>query len=452
MSNRRPAEPHYSGRPTGGLARSPAERLEPTRPVARQRRQRFSRERGQPRPFVRFVSGVFTLLLLVMLLAAGSAVFLQSKVDAPGPLAQSKAVTIPKGDSTHEIAARLERDGFVSDRRLFVAGYLLSKLSGWGEGSRSVQLKAGDYMIPQAASVRQVIDIISEGKTITYKVTVPEGLTSEQVVERLKADSSLAGEIAELPPEGSLLPETFIVQRGASRQSVIDKMQVESRKLSEKMWGQRRKDLPLKSWEEAVILASIVEKETGRNDERERVAAVFINRLRQKMRLQSDPTIVYGISGGKAVWNRPILRSEIGQKTAHNTYQIDGLPPTPICNPGKAAIEAVLNPAETKDLYFVADGAGGHIFSETLKDHNANVQKWRAVEKDVKAKLVPVPAPGDTPTTAQPKTRAVVRTPPDKSKSTSPPSAPAPGSEPAAGKDAKGWTSTTQPVPSPPKR
>ena len=452
MSNRRPADPHFTGRSTGALARSPAERLEPTRPVARQRRQRFSRERGPPRPFIRFLSGVFTLLLLVMLLAAGSAVFLQSKVDAPGPLAQSKAVTIPKGDSTHEIAARLERDGFVSDRRLFVAGYLMSKMSGWGDGSRSVQLKAGDYMIPQAASVRQVIDIISEGKTITYKVTIPEGLTSEQIVERLKADNNLAGEIAELPPEGSLLPETFIVQRGASRQSVIDKMQVESRKLSEKMWEQRRKDLPLKSWEEAVILASIVEKETGRNDERERVAAVFINRLRQKMRLQSDPTIVYGISGGKAVWNRPILRSEIGQKTAHNTYQIDGLPPTPICNPGKAAIEAVLNPAETKDLYFVADGSGGHIFSETLKDHNTNVQKWRAVEKEMKAKLVPAPAPGDTPTTAQPKTRAVVRTPPDKGKSSSPPSPPAPGSEPAVGKDAKGWTPTTQPVPPPPKR
>jgi len=424
------------------MARSPAERLEPTRPVARQRRQRFSRERGQPRPFVRFVSGVFTLLLLVMLLVAGSAIFLQSRVDAPGPLVQSKAVTIPKGDSTHEIAARLERDGFVSDRRLFVAGYLLSKMSGWGEGSRSVQLKAGDYMIPQAASVRQVIDILSEGKTITYKVTIPEGLTSEQIVERLKADNSLSGDIAEVPPEGSLLPETFIVQRGASRQSVIEKMQVESRRLSEKMWDQRRKELPLKSWDEAVILASIVEKETGRNDERERVAAVFINRLRQKMRLQSDPTIVYGISGGKAVWNRPILRSEIVQKTAHNTYQIDGLPPTPICNPGRAAIEAVLNPAATKDLYFVADGAGGHIFSETLKDHNTNVQKWRAVEKELRAKTVPAPSPGDTPTTAQPKTRAVVRTPPEKK---APQPDPGQGAAPGGNQDGKSWGPTTQP-------
>lgn len=451
MSNRRPAEPHYSGRSSGPLARSPAERLEPTRPVARQRRQRFSRERGPARPFVRFISGTFTLVLLVMLLVAAVAVFLQGRIDAPGPLARSKPITVPKGESAHEIAARLERDGVVYDRRLFVAGYLLSKMSGWGEGSRPVQLKAGDYMIPQAASIRQVVDIIAEGKTVTYKVTIPEGLTSEQIVERLKADSSLAGEITEPPPEGTLLPETFIVQRGASRQSIIEKMQAESRKLAEKMWEQRKKDLPLKTWAEAVILASIVEKETGRNDERERVAAVFVNRLKQKMRLQSDPTIVYGISGGKAVWNRPILRSEIVQKTAHNTYQIDGLPPTPICNPGKAAIEAVLNPADTKDLYFVADGSGGHVFSETLRDHNAGVQKWRAVEKEIRAKTVPAPPPGDTPTTAPPKARAAVRTPPDKGKA---PQQQAPGqSNPAgaAAPDGKGWNSTTQPAQAQPK-
>jgi len=450
MSSRRPAEPHFSGRPTGALARSPAERLEPTRPVARQRRQRFSRDRSPSRPFVRFLSGVFTLLLLVMLLAAGSAVWLQTKIEAPGPLARSKPVVIPKGESAPEIAARLDRDGVVSSRHLFIAGYLLTKMSSWTEGGRSVQLKAGDYLIPQAASVRQVVDIIAEGRTVSYKVTIPEGLTSEQIVERLKADNNLAGEAAEIPPEGSLLPETFVVQRGASRQSIIDKMQAESRKLSERMWDQRKKDLPLKTWEEAVILASIVEKETGRNDERERVAAVFINRLKQKMRLQSDPTIVYGISGGKAVWNRPILRSEIAQKTPHNTYQIDGLPPTPICNPGKAAIEAVLNPADTKDLYFVADGTGGHIFSETLKGHNANVQKWRAVEKEMKAKVTPAPSSGDTPTTAQPKTRAVVRTPPDKGKA-SPQPGPGQGNAPEADRDGKGWTSTTQPTQPPPK-
>jgi UPF0755 protein len=445
MSYRQPAESRFSGRTSGSAARSPAERLEPTRPVMRQRRQRFNREAGASRPFVRFLSGAFTLLLLLMLLLAGAGIFLQSRIEAPGPLAAGKAVTVPKGEGVHEIAARLEREGIVADRRLFIAGYLLARLPGRSDG-RALQLKAGDYLVPQAASVKQVLDIITEGKTITYRVTIPEGLTSEQIVERLKADTNLAGEIVDIPAEGSLLPDTHIVQRGANRQSIIDRMQAESRRLAEKLWDQRKKDLPLKTWQEVLILASIVEKETGRNDERDRVAAVFINRLKQKMRLQSDPTILYGIGGGKAVWNRPILRSEILQKTPHNTYQIDGLPPTPICNPGRAAIEAVLNPADTKDLYFVADGSGGHIFSETLKDHNTNVQKWRALEKEMKAKPAPAPAPADTPTTAQPsaqpKPRAVVRTPPDKGKA---PAAAPDDAEPKAGQDGKGWTSTTQP-------
>ena len=278
-----------------------------------------------------------------------------------------------------------------------------------------VQLKAGEYLIPQTASIRQVIDIIAEGKTVTYKVTIPEGLTSEQIVERLKADNSLAGEIAAGTGRG--LAAAGDLHRAAwcqlgNRSST--RCKAESRKLSEKMWDQRKKDLPFKTWEEAVILASIVEKETGRNDERERVAAVFINRLKQKMRLQSDPTIVYGISGGKAVWNRPILEARSRRRQCTTPIRLTACRRSPICNPGKAAIEAVLNPADTKDLFFVADGTGGHIFSETLKDHNTNVQKWRAVEKELKAKTVPAPPPGDTPTTAQPKTRAVVRTPPEK--------------------------------------
>lgn len=447
MSNRQPVSPQSGGRPAR-LARSPAERLEPTRPI---RRQRSHRDRGQhepPRRFVRLLSGVLTLVLLVMLLGVVAVVLLQNRIEAPGPLASTKILVIPKGESSHEIAARLERDGLVSDRRLFVAGYLLSKISRWGDdAAKSVNLKAGDYSIPPNASVRQIIDIIADGKTITYRVTIPEGLTSEQIVERLKADTNLSGEIAEIPVEGSLLPETFIVPRGAGRQIIIDKMQAEARKLVEKAWSLRKKDLPFRTWEEAIILASIVEKETGRNDERERVAAVFVNRLRLKMRLHSDPTILYGIGGGKTVWNRPILKSEIGQKTAHNTYQIDGLPPTPICNPGRAAIEAVLNPAETKDLYFVADGSGGHVFAENLKDHNANVVKWRAHEKETKAKAAPPPPTSDTPTTAAPKPRAVVRSVPDAMDKRAP-AEPNPGkgsSPPSAGAPAQpAWSPTTQ--------
>ena len=355
-----------------------------------------------------------TFALLLMLLVGGLAYLFDSQIEAAGPLAGPKVVVIPKNEGAHEIASRLEREGVVTDRRLFIAGYLWAKFAAWLEGAKPVQLRAGDYAVKQNASIRQVIEQLTEGKTIAYKVTVPEGLTSHQIVERLKADANLAGDITAVPPEGALLPETFIVERGAPRQAILDRMQAESRRLLEKAWAQRKKDLPLKSLEEAVILASIVEKETGRNDERERVAAVFLNRLKQNMRLQSDPTILYGLTGGKTVWSRPIQKNEITQKTSHNTYQIDGLPPTPICNPGRASVEAVLNPADTNDLYFVADGTGGHVFAATLKDHNANVLKWRAAEKDLKAKAAPAytPTTGAAPATVGPKTRAVIRTAP----------------------------------------
>ena len=213
-------------------------------------------------------------------------------------------------------------------------------------------------------------------------------------------------------------------QRGYDRQTILDNMAAQSKQLAERLWSQRKKDLLIKSWEEAVILASIVEKETGRNDERQRVAAVFHNRLRQNMRLQSDPTILYGLQGGKVAWGRPILRSEIDQKTSHNTYQIGGLPPTAICNPGRRAIEAVLNPAETKELYFVADGAGGHVFSETLKDHNTNVSKWRATEREMKAEkaekekakggVVPIPSTTLPYTNAPGSSRNLIRVPSSK--------------------------------------
>ena len=466
MSSHRPADPRYTSRAAGPVARSPSEHLEPTRPLARSRRRRY-REPGSSRGLFRIVSGVFTLLLLLMAIAGAAALGLHNWVNAPGPLTASKGVVIPKGGGVHDIAARLEREGVISDRRLFMAGYFIAKASTWGGGGRSLQLKAGDYQIPRAASIRDVIDILAEGRTITHRVTIPEGLTSHQIVERLKADANLSGEITEVPPEGSLLPETFIVQRGASRQSIVDNMQAEARKLMEKAWAQRQKGLPLKTWEEAIVLASIVEKETGRSDERERVAAVFVNRLRQNMRLQSDPTILYGVSAGKTMWNRPILKSEIAQKTAHNTYQIDGLPPTPICNPGRASIEAVLNPASTKDVYFVADGNGGHVFAETLKEHNANVQKWRALEREKekeraekeresKAKTAaptatPVqpgkpPASGSVP--AQPQKAAEKSAQPQKAaeKKGAVAPQPPPAAEPAAPGEEGPWVSTTEPA------
>lgn len=400
MMGRRPAGSGDAtlGRSAGALARRSSDRQEQTRPTAARRRRPDRESRGPLRPFLRALNGVLTFVLLLMLIGGGIGFAVNSQLDAQGPLDKTKVVVVPKGDGAVEIGGRLEREGVVSDRRLFVAGYLLTKFSAWISGGKPVQIKAGDFEVVDHASVRHVVEVLTEGRTVSYKVTVPEGLTSYQIVERLKADPNLSGEITDVPLEGSLMPETFVVQRGTARQAVLDLMAAESKKTLDRLWEGRKQGLPFKSIDEAVVLASIVEKETGRNDERDRVAAVFVNRLKVNMRLQSDPTILYGLFGGKTVWGKPILRSEKAQKTAHNTYEIEGLPPTPICNPGRAALEATLNPADTKELYFVANGSGGHTFSETLKEHNAGVQKWRAVEKEIRSKK----DGGDTPTTAQP--------------------------------------------------
>jgi len=451
MRNRHPAARHADPNTTrtrGSLARSPAERLEPTRPPARvNRRPRVEAERV-PRPLLAFMNGVLTVALVGMVLIGALAYYFDGQMDAPGPLERAKVVVIPKLEGSLEIAARLEREGVVSDRRLFTAGYRWLQFLAWLEGDRTLQLKAGDYELHPKASVRELVELLAEGKTVTYKVTVPEGLTSQQIVERLMADGNLTGDITATPPEGVLLPETFVTQRGAQRQAVLEAMQAQAHKLMDRLWAQRKKDLPVKSWQEAVILASIVEKETGRNDERDRVAAVFLNRLRQNMRLQSDPTILYGLFGGKVAWGRPIQKTDIGQKTSHNTYQIDGLPPTPICNPGRRSIEAVLQPRETKELYFVADGNGGHVFAETLKDHNANVQKWRLVEKDLKAKAAPEPAAEEATAKMRPalKQRAAARARAEMKA--------APGSEPRPATDnsAADAAPATEAAPAEPKR
>jgi UPF0755 protein len=249
-----------------------------------------------------------------------------------------------------------------------------------------MQLRFGDYEFPAQATVRLVIDRLVDGRTSSVRVTFREGLTSQQIVDLLKTNDSLTGEIAVVPSEGSLSPDTYSVTRGTSRQAIIDLMLAAQRKIIDRAWADRMPDLPFKTPEEAVTLASIVEKETGKRDERERVAAVFVNRLRKGMRLQSDPTIIYGLAAGAGSLGRPISRADITGKTAYNTYQIDGLPPGPICNPGRASIEAALRPAKTTDLYFVADGTGGHAFSATLKDHETAVAKWRRIERDIRAR------------------------------------------------------------------
>ncbi len=354
--------------------RSPAEALEPTRAPEPPER----RERRRPHPILIVMNGIMTLLVVAMLGFGGLIYFAKLSFDEPGPLATSTIVVIPKGEGVNAIAARLERDGVIADRRIFVASVIYFKAQ--------QKLKAGEYEVRKSASMRDVLDQLTRGKSILYKVTIPEGLTSEQAVERLRGAEMLVGEIAEIPPEGSLMPDTYKFSRGMTRQELLERMRVEQQKFVSNLWESRVPGLPYKTVQEAIILASIVEKETGRADERDRIAGVFVNRLRKGMRLQSDPTIIYGIAGGKGTLGRPLLREEIRKATPYNTYVIDGLPPGPIANPGRAAIEAALRPAKTDDIFFVADGTGGHAFAPTLTAHNQNVARWRQIEREIREK------------------------------------------------------------------
>lgn len=367
------------------MPRSPAEALEPTRAPSRPKGSRTRREVKRLGPTLRFVNALLTFSFLALAAAAGGVFWVSSELDKAGPLQEPRSVVIRRGEGARDIAQRLEREGLISSEHVFVAYYLARQVSGWF-GGRPLQLKAGEYELKPAISMREVADLIGEGKVVLLRLTIPEGLTSHQIVERVRADQSLTGDIETIPEEGTLLPDTYLVPRGTTRQAVIDLMQAQRDKFLKAAWDARQPDLPLESIEEAVILASIVQRETGRNDKFDEIASVFINRLRRGMPLQSDPTILYGLEGGQVNWGRPIYRSEIQRKTSHNTYHINGLPPTAICNPGREAIQAVLNPAKTDYLYFVASGSGESVFSRTLEEHNAAVANWRKIEREIRAK------------------------------------------------------------------
>jgi len=256
-----------------------------------------------------------------------------------------------------------------------------------------------------------VLDTIVEGRVVQHQVTVPEGLTSEQIVQRLLESDNLTGNLREIPREGSLLPESYRFTRGMPREQLIQRMQQAQRRVVQEIWDRRMNDLPIKTPEQLIVLASIIEKETGKPEERTRVAAVFVNRLKQRIKLQSDPTIIYGLVGGKGTLGRPIQRNEITQPTPYNTYVIDGLPPGPIANPGRASLEAAANPARTKELFFVADGTGGHAFAENLDQHNRNVARLRAIERgDAAPAAAAPPAAAFAPVDTTPATPAQNRT------------------------------------------
>ena len=294
------------------------------------------------------------------------------KFTGPGPLAEDKVFQVERG-GVLGIAADLEKAGIISSANIFAAAATAT-------GDRG-RLKPGEYQFKQAMSMRDVVNLIVSGRFITYKITIPEGWTTAQALDRLRENEVLKGDITLTPAEGQIMPDTYVFQRGETRDDIVKGMMAASQKMMDELWPQRAADAPVKTPAEALTLASIIEKETGVPEERARVASVFANRLRQGMPLQSDPTIIYGLTGGQTKLDRPLTKHDIEQATPYNTYRINGLPPGPIANPGRASLEAALSPAKTRDLYFVADGSGGHVFAETLEDHRVNVRKWREIEK-----------------------------------------------------------------------
>ncbi|MCR6734616.1 MAG: endolytic transglycosylase MltG [Afipia sp.] len=324
--------------------------------------------------FVVVGNAIITFLVVAMLLVGGVFFYGKKTIEAKGPLAEDKVVNIPPRAGMTDIGDILQRNGVISADRWTFIGSVLAMNARSG-------LKSGEYLFQKNASLRDVINTIVEGKVVQHSITIPEGLTSEQIVARIQDNDIFAGSLKEQPREGTLLPDTYNFPRGTPRDQVIQRMQQAQKRVLAEVWARRNPDIPVRSPEQLVTLASIVEKETGKADERSRVAAVFTNRLRQRIKLQSDPTIIYGLVGGKGTLGRPIKRSEIQQPSPYNTYVIDGLPPGPIANPGRASLEATANPARTRDLFFVADGTGGHTFTETYDQHQKGVAKLRAMER-----------------------------------------------------------------------
>src|SRR5437868_6284482 len=359
--------------------RSPRAALEPEQVPPPPKRSDRARN-----PFVIVGNAIITILIVVMIAVGGGYFYGKQKLEASGPLREDTIVNIPSRAGMGDISDILIREGVIENNRWAFIGSVLALKA------RS-DLKPGEYAFQKTASLRDVIATIVEGKVVQHSVTIAEGLTSEQIVAKLSDNDIFAGSVREIPREGTLLPETYKFPRGTTREQVLQRMQQTQKRVLAEIWERRNPDIPVKSPEQLVVLASVIEKETGRADERSRVAAVFTNRLRQKIKLQSDPTIIYGLVGGKGTLGRPIKRSEITQPSPYNTYVIEGLPPGPIANPGRASLVANANRARTRDLFFVADGTGGHAFTETYDQHQKNVAKLRALEKQIQNDAVEPP-------------------------------------------------------------
>lgn len=372
-------------------------------------------------------SNALTLFIVLLLAAAAIIAWGRAEYARPGPLDRAICLQVERGASLAAVSRNLQERGAVRDARLFRIG---AEYSG-----RARNLKFGSYLIPAGASMETVLGALTAGGASTcgreivfrvgvanaevllreldpaanrfvelerfspasdtppadyvaalaapdmrFRVTLAEGVTSWQVVEELKRADFLTGEVGEIPAEGALAPDSYDVDKGADRAALLARMEAAQERILAELWPERAADLPYDSPEQALVMASIVEKETGIAGERPRVASVFVNRLRAGMRLQTDPTVIYGITHGRGALGRGLRQSELRRETPYNTYVIDGLPPTPIANPGRDSILAALHPEVTDFLYFVADGTGGHVFARTLEEHNRNVERWREIE------------------------------------------------------------------------
>ena len=373
-------------------------------------------------------SNALTLFIVLLVVAAGLLAWGREAYRGAGPLTDAICFRVERGASLSAVSRALQEQGAITDARIFRIGADYS--------DKAQGLKFGSYLVPPKASMREILAVLTAGGQSTcgrevnfrigvasadvvlrqldpqtnryvevvkfdpateaapqdylnvaeepdlrYRVTLAEGVTTWQVVEALKRADFMTGEIAERPPEGSLAPDSYEVDRGSARADLIARMTEAQTQVLATLWASRAEGLPYDTPEEALIMASIVEKETGIAEERPQVASVFVNRLERGMRLQTDPAVIYGVTNGEGLLGRGLRQSELRRETPYNTYVIAGLPPTPIANPGRLSIEAALNPATTDYIFFVADGSGGHAFAVTLEEHNENVARWRALEK-----------------------------------------------------------------------
>jgi UPF0755 protein len=316
---------------------------------------------------------ILSLFLIGLVAAGGFAAWLVIALGSAGPLAASKAIIIEQGTSTRGIATQLQNEEVIGSPLAF---RILARIKGG--------LKAGEYQFVPGMTMGDVIALLQSGKTVQHRITIPEGLMSVEILALLQEEPVLTGAVEKIPEEGSLLPETYNFTHGDTRQELIERMQAAMKRELDMRWKDRAEGLPFSTPAEAVVLASVVEKETGVATERPRVAGVFLNRLAKGIPLQSDPTVIYALTLGQRKLDRLLTLKDLKTDSPYNTYMVPGLPPGPIANPGAASLNAVLHPEQNDYIYFVADGTGGHAFAKTLEEHNKNVAAWRKIQKQAK--------------------------------------------------------------------